>query len=84
MSDTDKPESPKPGADATGGSVDPIIGNAVGSRLKSLFSEFAEEQVPDHLLDLLGQLEANEKAAESDGTTESENDPGQGPDRTGA
>jgi len=51
--------------------VDPIIGDAVGSQLKSLFDEFAKEAVPDRFTKLIEQLEqveaAEKKAAEEGG-----------------
>lgn len=56
--------------------VDPIIGDAVGSQLKSLFDEFASEAVPDRFTKLLAQLEqveaaeaAADKAAREGGDT---------------
>ena len=42
--------------------VDPIIGDAVGSQLKSLFTEFANEAVPDRFAKLIAQLEQVEAA----------------------
>ncbi len=68
MSDTEDPDDPgkRQGSEA-GSAADPIIGQAVGSRLKSLFDEFTNEDVPERFLDLIGQLEQNEKAGgESD------------------
>ena len=58
MNDTDK----KNGSDDPQDAADPIIGEAVGSRLKSLFAEFSGEDVPDRFLDLIGQLEEKEQA----------------------
>jgi hypothetical protein len=57
--------------------VDPIIGDAVGSQLKSLFEEFASEAVPDKFMKLIAQLEqveaaeaaAAEKATDEGGDT---------------
>lgn len=40
--------------------IDPIIGEAVGSQLKSLFDGLENEAVPDRFLELISQLEENE------------------------
>ncbi len=72
MSDTDGPDDPGKHDDEGEPSADPIIGQAVGSRLKSLFDEFSSEEVPDRFLDLIGQLEESEKADKGDGKTGSE------------
>lgn len=48
-----------------GSDVDPIIGEAVGSQLKSLFDGLASESVPDRFTDLIDQLEKNEAAGHS-------------------
>ena len=47
-----------------GSDVDPIIGEAVGSQLKSLFDGLASESVPDRFTDLIDQLEKNEASDE--------------------
>jgi hypothetical protein len=50
--------------------VDPIIGDAVGSQLKALFDEFAQDAVPDRFMKLIEQLEAVEAAeASASGTS---------------
>ncbi len=52
--------------------VDPIIGDAVGAQLKSLFDSFANEAVPDRFAKLIARLEqveaaeAAEKAGDGD------------------
>lgn len=74
MSDTDSPDDPDKRDDGKASSADPIIGQAVGSRLKSLFDEFTSEDVPDRFLDLIGQLEQNEKAQKGDDAPTSEDD----------
>ena len=48
--------------DNSGKDVDPIIGEAVGSRLKSLFDECSKQEVPGRFLELIEQLEKSEKA----------------------
>lgn len=62
MTDKNKPKGGKSGPDAPRGAdeVDPIIGEAVGSRLKNLFDDFASEAVPDRFFDLIDQLEKKE------------------------
>ncbi len=57
----------RPHAAQSGPDVDPIIGEAVGTQLKSLFDEFASESVPDRFLDLIGQLEKSEREAATQG-----------------
>ena len=44
--------------------VDPIIGDAVGSQLRSLYDDFASEAVPDRFVSLIQQLEKMEKLEE--------------------
>lgn len=41
--------------------VDPIIGDAVGSQLRSLYDDFASEAVPDRFVALIEQLEKLEE-----------------------
>lgn len=41
--------------------VDPIIGDAVGSQLRSLYDDFASQAVPDRFADLIAQLEKLEE-----------------------
>ena len=77
MSDRDSHSKP-PGSGDSGHDADPIIGEAVGSRLKSLFDDFTKEEVPDRFLDLIGQLEQNENedaGRDSSGTDDADKDP---------
>jgi|GEM_PF-2877224 len=62
MSDPEQPESMASAQNSPEDNTDPIIGKAVGTRLKSLFTEFASEDVPDRFMDLIGQLEEKEQA----------------------
>ncbi len=63
MSERDKSTAgPAEGTDAPNDGTDPIIGKAVGTRLKSLYTEFATEEVPDRFLSLIGELEEKEQA----------------------
>lgn len=84
MSDTEGSDDPDRHEGDAGSSADPIIGQAVGSRLKSLFDEFTSEDVPDRFLDLIGQLEQNEKADKGDDAPTSGDDadsPARGSDK---
>lgn len=42
---------------------DPVIGTAIGTRLRSLFAEFTGDDTPAPLLDLIDRLERRERAA---------------------
>jgi len=84
MSDNDGPDEPGKHDGNDESSADPIIGQAVGSRLKSLFDEFSSENVPDRFLDLIGQLEESEKAdktGDDTTSTKSADSPAQGSDK---
>jgi len=43
--------------------ADPVIGTAIGARLRSLFDEFADDPAPDPLHALIDRLEQRERAA---------------------
>jgi len=73
MSDTDDKKNSGTAGDQTE-STDPIIGEAVGSRLKTLFAEFSGEDVPDRFLDLIGQLEEKEQADKNGNSPTSDRD----------
>lgn len=55
--DRGKPDTGKQGEAVPEPQVDPIIGDAVGVQLKSLFDSFASEAVPDRFTELLDRLE---------------------------
>ena len=57
----DKPTEGKQGDAVSEPQVDPIIGDAVGVQLKSLFDSFASEAVPDRFVELLDRLEKLEE-----------------------
>jgi len=44
--------------------TDPIIGDAVGSQLRSLYQDFASEAVPDRFMQLIEKLEKLEEVEE--------------------
>ena len=83
MSETSGPKDGNGSAGRDAKPVDPIIGEAVGSRLKSLFDEFASEDVPDRFKDLIEQLERSEEADKDGGGPISTRDAGSAAKGTG-
>jgi hypothetical protein len=59
--DRDEPDSGIKGDVVPQQQVDPIIGDAVGGQLKSLFDSFASEAVPDRFVELIDRLEKLEE-----------------------
>ncbi|MEQ9643237.1 MAG: NepR family anti-sigma factor [Alphaproteobacteria bacterium] len=53
---------------------------AIGAKLRNMFDDLVNEPVPDHLMDLLAQLDAAEDDAEGPPESESDQSPESGDD----